>query len=198
MKFTKTFLSILVVCTLFFVSCSERELTQEEIVKRNIEEKITPSLNDAKSYEFVNLTLIDSITYLNNINHRRELFEMRLTNDENNINYMIKSNEEFPDLFKSEEMEKLKVSIKKNKNILLKINEVQKIMGDEVYNIASFTYLFEMRGNNKFGAKVLNHYYVQTSAKPELEIINMTTDKDKIDLSPNNFPNYKTIVLDNQ
>lgn len=197
---TNRFNAILIVIafTVIYSSCSEKEPTRDEIVKNNIEEYIKPNLNDPESYEFVSLTLLDSVLYIDNINFRKEMFLDRVKNDEGSLGIMISGNEEFPTTFSEEEMNEYRRKIDNNKAIYSKIEEVEKSMGDKVNEVASYTYIFQMRGNNKMGAKVLSEYFVQTEPYPTFNILNITNDRDKLYLAPNGFPDYEEIVLSHQ
>lgn len=196
-SYAKTFF-ILIAFAFIYNSCTQKEPTRDEIVKNNIEEYIKPNLNDPESYEFVSLTLLDSVLFIDNINFRKEMFSNRIKNAEASLGAMTRGNEEFPMTFSEEEMNKYKIEIENNKTIYSKIEEVEKSMGDKVNDVASYTYVFKMRGNNKMGAKVLNDYFVQTEPSPTLSILNVTDDRDKLYLAPNGFPDYEDIVLSHQ
>lgn len=172
-------------------SCTQKELTRDEIVKNNIDKFIKLNSKDPDSYEFVSLTFLDSVLYIDNINFRKEMFLDRVKNDEGSLGIMISGNEEFPSTFSDYKMNEYRRKIENNMAIYNKIEEVEKSMGEKVNDVASYTYIFKMRGS----AKVLNEYFVQTEPQPTYKILNITDDRDKLFLAPNGFPDWEKIVL---
>jgi FtsZ-binding cell division protein ZapB len=191
---------IILISTVFTIlfSCSEKEKSQDEIVKQYAEEYIKPLLNDAESYEFVELKLTDSVLYKNNIESAKESFNHDIEFENKLLN--MKDNE-WAETQKalfgkidSTDIVKSLMKIENYKSILLKIDSLEADLGDSKNNVASYTYTFSFRGNNKLGAKVLNQYYIQTDPNPSLKIINMTDNKDKLFLNPNGFKGYQEMI----
>jgi hypothetical protein len=178
-----------------FTSCTEKQPTQDEIVKKNAEEYLKPKLNDPNSYEFVKLELIDSILYSDNIKYRKENFQKDIEYNKENLERQASYKTEIPSIYKEEEVDELNDKIAKNDKILLAIDSLETALGSKKNDVASYTYIFSFRGNNALGAKILNEYIVQTDPKPELTINNMTDDKDKVFLNPNDFPGYREMIV---
>nr|DAN18506.1 MAG TPA: TRAF PROTEIN, TRAO PROTEIN, TRAN ADHESION, BACTERIAL SECRETION.5A [Bacteriophage sp.] len=175
--------AIVSILTVFLASCSfgMHEPSKEDIVKNNIVAYLQDKLDDPQSYELVSLELIDSTTYLDNINYRKRDFE-----DD------IKSDERLSEI--SSEPDYYLKGINRSKRILAKIDSIQIALGDSVNCIAAYKFIFKFRSKNSFGAKVLNEYILQTTGKPSFDIIQMTNDPDKVYLNPNEFPGYRDMA----
>lgn len=171
-----------------FTSC---EKSHDEIVKQNAEEYLLPLLNDPESYEFVDLKLIDSVLYKDNIDYEKKRTQFELLDWEHVI---VVAEVIFSYKNDSSDIIKGMMEIEKNKIILSKIDSLETALGDKKNEVASYTYTFSFRGNNKLGAKILNQYIVQTEPSPNFKIINMTDDKDKVYLNPNSFPGYQEMI----
>lgn len=187
--------SVFLLTLIGFTSCTEKQPTQDEIVKKNAEEYLKPKLNDPNSYEFVKLELIDSILYSDNIKYRKENFQKDIEYNKENLERQARYKTEIPSIYKEEEVAELNDKIAKNDKILLAIDSLETALGSKKNDVASYTYIFSFRGNNALGAKILNEYIVQTDPKPELTINNMTDDKDKVFLNPNDFPGYREMIV---
>lgn len=169
------------------LSCSEKSPTQDEIVKKNLETLIFEKMNDPKSYEFVKLQLIDSVTYDENIKERRRFFSESLESDMDRLKFL-------NDVGLNERAETIKDDIKDNQRILHGIDSLETRLRDSLNKVASYTYIFSFRGKNLLGAVILNTYTIQTTGSPDFRIINMTEDERKINLTPNDFPGYLELV----
>ncbi len=183
--------------TIGLISCSVKQPTQDDIVKKNLEEYVKEKMNDPSSYEFVKLELKDSITYNDNIEYRKDDFRRNMEYDLNSLQRQETYKAEIPSMYDEKEVEELKAKIEKNEKILSKIDSLATLLGDKKNEVASFTYLFSFRGNNALGVKILNEYVVQTNPAPDFKIINMTDDKNKIFLNPNDFPGYREMIKKN-
>ena len=100
-------------------------------------------------------------------------------------------------MYDEKEVEELKAKITKNERILMIIDSLETKLGNKKDEVASYTYVFSFRGNNALGAKILNEYILQTNPTPDFKIINMTDDKDKVYLNPNDFPGYREMIEKN-
>jgi hypothetical protein len=187
--------SVFLLTLIGFTSCTEKQPTQDEIVKKNAEEYLKPKLNDPNSYEFVKLELIDSILYSDNIKYRKENFQKDIEYNKENLERQARYKTEIPSIYKEEEVAELNDKIAKNDKILIAIDSLETALGSKKNDVVSYTYIFSFRGNNALGAKILNEYIVQTDPKPELTINNMTDDKDKVFLNPNDFPGYREMIV---
>lgn len=175
--------TIILLFIFLLLSCSGmlKHPSKEDIIKNNLVAYLQDKLDDPQSYELVSLKLIDSTTYLDNINYRRRDFEDN-----------IKSDKRLSEI--SSEPDYYLKSINRSKRILAKIDSLQTALGDTVNHIAAYKFLFKFRSKNAFGAKVLYEYILQTTGAPSFEIIQMTNDPDKVYLNPNEFPGYRDMA----
>ena len=187
-------LGIFALITIGLTSCSEKQLTKDDIVKNNSETYVKEKMNDPSSYEFVKLELIDSVIFSDNIEHREDYFTRKIEYDRSSLERQEGYKVELPSMYDEKNVEELKAKIEKNERILSKIDSLATLLGDRKNEVASYTYIFSFRGNNALGAKILNEYVVQTDPAPDFKIINMTDDKEKILLNPNDFPGYKKMI----
>lgn len=187
---------VLLIIALILVgtSCKEKPLTQDEIVKQNAEEYAKFQMNDPESYEFVKLELMDSILYSDNIEYRRKYFQEILQFDEYDLDRLENYKKEIPILYDKKKVTKAKEKLSEDEEILKKIDSLETILGDRKTEVASYTYNYIFRGKNSLGAKVINQYILQTNPKPNYKIINMTDDKNKVLINPNDFPGYREMI----
>lgn len=190
-------LRIFVFISLGLKSCSEKQPTQDDVVKKNVEEYIKEKMNDPSSYEFVKLELMDSITFNDNIEYRKNYFNRSMESDQSLLERQERYKTEMPSMYDEKDAEELKVKIEKNQRVITKIDSIANQLGERKNEVASYTYIFSFRGYNALGAKILNEYVVQTDPSPDFKIINMTGDKDKIYLNPNEFPGYREMIEKN-
>lgn len=190
---TKIF-AFIATTSMLSISCSEKKLKQDEIVKLNVEDYLQSQMNDPESYEFVKLELIDSISFSNNIEYRKESFQRNLKYNKDDLERHERYKTDIPSMYSEEKIEEINEKITKNEKILTKIDSIETNLGNRINETASYTYIYSFRGNNKMGAKILKEYIVQTNPAPNFEIINMTDKKDKIYLNPNDFPGYREMI----
>jgi hypothetical protein len=196
-KTTRIVLGLFVFITIGLTSCSEKQPTQDDIVKKNAKEYIKEKMNDPSSYVFVKLELMDSITFNDNIEYRKDYFSRNMEYDRSSLERQEGYKTEIPSMYSEKDVEDLKTKIEKNERILSQIDSLATLLDDRKNEVASYTYIFSFRGNNALGAKILNEYLVQTDTAPDFKIINMTDDKDKIFLNPNDFPGYREMIEKN-
>ena len=196
-KTTKMVIGLFAFIALRLTSCSEKLPTQDDIVKKNAEEYVKEKMNDPSSYEFVKLELIDSVLFSDNIEYRKDYFSRNMEYDRSSLERQESYKTEFPSMYDEKDVDDLKAKIEKNERILAKIDSLANQLGERKNEVASYTYIFSFRGNNALGAKILNEYVVQTDPSPDFKIINMTDDKDKIYLNPNDFPGYREMIEKN-
>ena len=132
--------------------------------------------------------------FSDNIEHREDYFTRKIEYDRSSLERQEGYKVELPSMYDEKNVEELKAKIEKNERILSKIDSLATLLGDRKNEVASYTYIFSFRGNNALGAKILNEYVVQTDPAPDFKIINMTDDKEKILLNPNDFPGYKKMI----
>ena len=178
---------ILVIATIaLLVSCA-KEPTFTEKVKKTIEDYALKNLDDPKSYEFIQLTLLDSITIKDNIEYRKEFFKpsdyayerLERMKSPENARYI---------LYPKEDVDRQQQEIAQKESVIFAIDELAQTLTDSLNNVQAYTYLFEFRSNNKLGALTKTDVYVQIT--PKLEIITLTEDKDELKLNPKEFPGY--------
>lgn len=196
-KTTRMVLGFFVIFVIGLTSCSEKQLSQDEIVKKNAEEYVKEKMNDPSSYEFVKLELLDSITFNDNIDYRKDYFNRDMEYDRSSLEMQESYKTEIPSMYNEKDVEELNAKIAKNERILSKIDSLATLLGARKNEVASYTYVYSFRGNNALGAKILNEYIIQTDPMPDFKIINMTNDKDKLFLNPNDFPGYREMILQN-
>lgn len=195
-KTTLLALGFFTLISIGLISCSEKKPTQNDLVREKSEAYIKEKMNDPKSYEFVKLELIDSITFNDNVEYRKNYFSRSMEYDRNSLERQEAYKTDLPSMYDEKDAEDLKAKIARNERILSKIDSLANIIEDK-NEVASYTYIFSFRGNNALGAKVINEFVVQTNPAPDFKIINMTDDKDKIILNPNDFPGYSEMIKKN-
>ena len=176
------------------VCCNNKAKNQQDIVKQKAEEYAKSRMNDPDSYEFAVLQLIDSTLYRDNIKYRRDYFARDLDNDKGDLKRQLENKREFPSLYDKKAVAELREKIKRNEQIILEIDQLEKKLAGQANNVAAYKYIFTFRGKNAMGAKVLNEYILQTDPSPNYNVINMTSDDDKVFLNPNEFPGYREMI----
>jgi hypothetical protein len=163
-------LSILISCNTTTKKTEEKKepvKTTADVIRENIEAYIQDKLHDPNSYEFIDLSVLDTITYKENIEEFKTSTKLNI---------------ETARILKDQS------DIKIYNNRLIKLKEIEKSIQDSLNNTAAYLYSFKFRANNKMGALTLHDYYVQLTSEPEYEVLNMTTEFDKLYLEPNGFP----------
>jgi hypothetical protein len=194
---TNIAIGLFILVSICLFSCTEKVPTRNEIIQKNAEDYLKSKMNDPKSYEFVKIELVDSVLYSDNIKYRQENFKQDMEYDLSSLERLEGYKTEIPSLYDEKEVQGLKDKIEKNRRILSKIDSLAVKLGNKKNEVASYTYIFSFRGNNALGAKILNEYVVQTKPAPDFKIINMTDEKDKIYLNPNDFPGYREMIEKN-
>src|SRR5690554_6126709 len=164
-KTTRMALGFFALIAIGLTSCSEKQPTQDDIVKKNAETYVKEKMNDPASYEFVKLELMDSVTFSDNIEYRKDYFSRNMEYDQSSLERQERYKTEIPSMYDEKDVEELKAKIEKNERILSKIDSLATLLGDRKNEVASYTYIFSFRGNNALGAKILNEYIVQTDRK---------------------------------
>ena len=177
----KILLSFTVITSLF-LSCNN-EPAQNDVIRQNAEELIKKNMNDPESYEFVSIQIVDSTTYKDNIEHKKKLYIGFLESEKKALDKSLDKND----------IESSRIEIQKDSLIIAGIDSIEKEMGNNVENVASYTYILKCRGNNKLGAKVLVDYYIQTKTAED-KIINITDSKNKLYFNPCDFPGFADLI----
>lgn len=148
---------IAIVMGLSFASC---EKTQEQILQEMIEAKLKENMNNPKSYEFVSMSSTDSI-----MSKWKEELEALLMEQSvkalNSKNKRLYSQSDMKYLYSHKERIAFLDSVKINNNkmdSILKVYESK--MNSYVPKLKGYSVLFKFRGQNEFGATVLNEYKI--------------------------------------
>jgi hypothetical protein len=186
MKFIRNVIFVVII-----TGCSSSGLeTRDDIFKKNLISYLKNNMHDPTSLEIIEINLIDSVTYLNNIKHRKSKFIGYKEFAESQIEYY--KNRKYYD---QEEYKQYLKDIEKENWVIHGNDSIAKAMGENVNAIASFMYTVTLRGKNAFGGKTLSTIYVQTTSAPDYKVHHIAYDYGDIDLSPNNFPGYIDLVL---
>lgn len=185
-------LSVILIA-LSFMYCAKSE---KDIVRKNVESVVINKLNDPKSYEFVEIQLIDSFSNRDAIDYRIEQAESWLDYKKSRIDDLekYKNDKGLSSLFKQDEYDKYLNEYSQDKAKIDELKELKKNKNDILDNIVSYTYSYSFRGNNALGAKILNTYYIQTDASEQRNIINIAENEKKIYLNPVDIEGYKEIL----
>jgi len=177
---------------------AEEILDRDGMVRKSIERKLQKEMHDPKSYEFVSLLCLDSITYRKNLEYILKDCAQSIEEDQRMHKSNSSFNRSYPGSYSKEDLEKLQLKIEKEKVLLEKCKTIGDSLGNKLNEVASYLYVFEMRGNNKMGGKVLQEYYVQTSNEHPYVIYNMATEVSELILAPGTLPglNPYTIYAD--
>lgn len=172
--------------SIFLSSCSQSEkakmddvtkqdtvLSAKTVIKNKLEKYLQTTLNDPKSYEFVSLDFIDSVTYEHNIKEIKSWYQHNL---------------------ETSKILQNKLEIKTYKSFLLAVDSVQKSLGNNILNqTAAYKLQLTFRAKNAMGGLVLGNEIVQVSPAPEFTLLTVTDDRDKVSYAPNNFPGFTEI-----
>lgn len=175
-------------------SCADNEPSHEDILRKQVEDFIKSEINTPQGYKFVELTLIDSVLFSNNINYLRQNYSQNLDFDYSSMKRQESFQTEDPSMYDANEVNKLKASLNKYKQIITKIDSIEADMGDRKNDVASYTYLLSFLEKDDSGAEVMNKFIVQTGEAPDYKILNVTRDPRNLNPSPNEFPGYQEIL----
>ena len=175
------------------ISCNEKQLTRDEIVKRDVEELVLYLLDDRNSYELLRFVLIDSVTFSDNISIFKSFNASLLKRDSLTLarHKLFKKNNSRN--YSEEEEKNAEESFNEGKKIIEEINSIENELGDRKDEIASYTYSYSFRGENIKGVLRLKKIIIQTDPAPEYKIINMASKLDELIYAPNAFPGYHKI-----
>jgi hypothetical protein len=176
-----------VMMVLFLVSCA----TEEDRVRKAVEEYQALNMNDFSSYEFVSLTLDSTITQSQNINHRLnqrreslQRYKDHLANAEEDVRLFGASFKQFAQHWEKE--------IDENQRITSQLDSLLLSLGDKANIVSCTIYSYTYRENNELGAKVLRSGKLYLT--PELEVKRIALDSDSELLTCNELPAYLEIV----
>ena len=150
-------------------SLQKKELTIQE----NAEKIIKAEMNDPDSFEFDKLILLDSVTYKQNIDYWRAVFELRTQLAEKALQKEIGFKTTNPRVYKEEYLQIIKDDISQKTSIVARIDSVEFQNQGNLNDVAIYTYLYRFRANNVFGGKILNSYIIQVGGAPHFQIMGM-------------------------
>ncbi len=160
------------------------------VIQTNAESQLQTILNDPKSYEFVSLTFLDTITYLENIIEIKKRHQKDLEYASNRIKSQREYKTNIPSMFNSIELQEQESNYKKDSIIILALDSIEKSLGSKVNDRAAYLLQYKFRNKNAMGAIVLNDMMIQVTAEPEYKILNITDDIKKLYHNPNAFPGF--------
>lgn len=165
----------------------------EEIIRKSAEVKLQELLNDPKSYEFVSLSILDTIRIKDNLTKFQNSYksDLAFSNSMLKIETDRKNDPYLKSYYKSTEEEKYKEEITHHLEHINRIDSIVSAMGEKTSDPAAFLYLLKFRSKNAFGALVIGSVYLQTL--PDYSIINMTSEEGKLFAYPGEFPEYDAL-----
>jgi len=174
------------------LSSCVNEPTFTDLAKDKIETKLIEVLDDPKSYEFIEIILLDSIMLQFNIDTRKKDFDDRIISEKERLDYMKEFIKSTPWMYPPEKIKEQEDEIQRNVNIRNRIDSIEISLGERVKEVAAYTYQFTFRAKNAFGALERVESYIQIT--PTLEIVNSTTNKEELHDTPNHFPGYLELL----
>jgi PBP1b-binding outer membrane lipoprotein LpoB len=168
----KNLITIIALVSLLFTSCTKEPSTEEK-VKMTIEAELMKTLNDPKSYEFVEMNKLDT-TYVKNY-YSKLIKDTEKLESETLISNSVRNKKslELISEYKkygakkyASDIAKLENSIKENADFLKKIEDTKAKYQNKFDNakdtdILDISTVFTCRANNKMGAKILANYIVR-------------------------------------
>ena len=189
----KVILLSLIATSLFLSSCGSK--SKEDIVRRNIEYVLIPTMNNPRSYEFAALELINTIStndvfdeiiniYYDNVRFEIELLNLRVDIGEE----LLRNDPLLQSAFSQRENERNRENVKSS---IARMNDAKSRLSETISKIdelridieerdVSHTFRFSYRGTNTMGAIVLNALYVQTDTSRDFNILHIAENKDDI------------------
>jgi hypothetical protein len=173
-------------------------------VRKSAEAYLLPNLNDPYSYEFVSLTLINTITYLDNIQGRQKAAlnslsksRDRYNNYRDDLESKQKKSEEDRYLSPPTDIEKATLRAftqhyYSDSIFVAGLDYITTTLGATVNEIVCYEYEFVFRAKNAMGGLVLDRRLLQIT--PKYEVITLISDYDKRVVFPKDFPGYAELV----
>ena len=140
-----------------FFSC---EKTQEQVLQEMIEAKLKENMNNPKSYEFVSMGSADSI--MSKWTEELEAFLLEQSAKAlNSKNKRLYAQSDMKYLYSHKERIAFLDSVKINNNKIDSILNIYKSKMDSyIPKLKGYSIIFNFRGQNEFGATVLNSYKI--------------------------------------
>jgi len=77
--------------------------------------------------------------------------------------------------------------------VLAGIDSLETALGNKVNDVASYTYLYQLKANNEAGVKTQYEYYVQTDLG--FGVLKFTDNQEELYPNPNDFPGYRDMAV---
>ena len=183
---------IFVIAAITLLASCAKEPTFTDKVKQKIETKLLEVLDDPKSYEFIEIELLDSVMLQFNIDYRKKFFDERIAYEQERLVSMKDFIKSSPWMYPPEKIKEQEQAIQRNISIRNGIDSIEVSLGDKVKDVAAYTYLFTFRAKNAFGALERVVSYIQIT--PALEIVKSTENKKELLDTPNHFPGYLELL----
>lgn len=185
----------LLVCFLLHLICSALTScgrSAENSLRTEVEKDLKQRLDDPGSYEFVSLTKLDSVKVVENIETERRSIEHNIEFSKSQIEYE-NTMRRLGGKYDNRAVVSEKTAIATSRVKLNRLATIEKQLGKETETVASYAYRLIFRANNKFGAKVLSQYTIQTGPKPDLKLLNIAATDGQMLVMPGAFPGYDTL-----
>lgn len=201
-KITKTLFGTSLLVAVLFTSCkSEQESASQNsyqnrdmIVKAKLEKRIKSKLEYPDSYEFVELTLKDSVLFSDNVKYNKNYYSQIIEADKKIIQKQEMYKKEGSSSYKQEKVERLQAAISKNEKILAEIERVSSGLGNKAYETASCTYTYSFKSKNTSGKDGSYTYVVQAEHAPEYKVTMVAKESNLLASNSHYFPGYDEIM----
>ncbi len=148
------------------------EKPREDKLRTSAEQQLRASLYDPDSYEFVDLTLVDSVSYADNIKKFRRDRE-----------YLIESSV----------YHEGKASLE-DKRMVAGVDSIKTALGSKVNETAAYVYTFKFYAKDSLGVKVLETYLIQVGPSPDFAVLKLALNRGELLAYPNAFPGYDELT----
>lgn len=160
------------IISVFIIAFTIFGCSKENKIKNNIETYLNKHASAPKTYEFVELKMLDTITKGEIAERQVKTFETDITE----INEEIIRDQVLISKFPTLDNDAQKIQIKGNKEYLVKITPKVKALKKQISNkeIVGYEALHTFRINNAFGALTLNDQYV--SFDKDFNVLSINVD----------------------
>lgn len=177
--------------TIALASCDNSKIGEEErdgLVQASIEKYYQEHGAHKTGYEFVSLEVINTVYYKDNIEFRRKYIQKEIDHNRGMLEIATLKQDTFPTVNFADKIAEYQGKLDKYEQLLAGIDSLDKALGDEVKEVASYTYLFKCKEHNEQGQQIEKAYYVQTD--PGYGVLRFTDNKEDLFPNPNDFPGY--------
>jgi len=188
----KFILSLLLLSCISY-SCSKSPKSE---IQEAIEKVILLQLDDPSSYEFASLQILDTVSYIDNINHDKNLIKETIANNNSRIKRTRKihsnESEERLNFFLSNEIEAVKIYSK----ALVVLDSIEKNIASQINQTSAYICCYKYRTNNELGNLTLNTLYIEISPSQEYKVIGIQNKIENLSSTPGNYPNKKLVEVE--